>query len=77
VWGKRWTQRTAAGHMFKEQVEEEMERLIRTSDHTHMSAYQPALTNVWNALSEKDKLHCKNEAAKWNTGEWPHERQLE
>jgi hypothetical protein len=77
VWGKRWTRRTAAGHLFKQEVEEEMERLIQTSGHTHMSAYQPALTNVWNGLLEEDQVRCEVEAKQWNTGAWPRERQIE
>ena len=77
VWGKRWTRRTAAGHLFKNKVDEEMGRLVETGGYTHMTAYQPALTNVWNGLSEEDQVRCEDEAKRWNTGVWPHERQIE
>jgi hypothetical protein len=77
VWGKQWTQRTAAGHLFKNKVDEEMGRLVETGSYTHMMAYQPALTNIWNGLSEEDQVHCEDEAKRWNTGVWPRERQIE
>jgi hypothetical protein len=77
VWGKRWMRRTAAGHLFKNRVDEEMERLLETGEYTHMTGYQPALSNVWHALSEEDQELCENEAKRWNTGVWPRERQIE
>jgi hypothetical protein len=77
MWGKRWTRRTAAGYLFKREVEEEMQSLIAAGSHTHMSAYQPALTNVWNGLSEEDQARCDDEARKWNTEAWPREQQME
>jgi hypothetical protein len=77
VWGKQWMRRTAAGHLFKNKVDEEMGRLVETGGHTHMMAYQPALTNVWNGLSEEDQVRCEDEAKRWNTGVWPRERQIE
>jgi hypothetical protein len=77
VWGKRWTKRTAAGYLFKKEVQEEVEALVETGEHSYMSAYQPALTNIWDALSEEDQVRCSDEAQRWNTGVWPRERQIE
>jgi hypothetical protein len=69
VWGKRWTKRTAAGYLFKDAVEEEMQKLLETSDYTNMTAYQPALTKVWDGLSKEEQELCDQEAKRWNSGD--------
>ena len=77
VWGKRWTRRTVAGYLFKGEIQEEMEKLIKDDDYTYMTAYQPALTNIWNGLSEEEQGQCDDQAKKWNTGAWPRDKQIE
>ncbi len=77
LWRKRWTKRTAAGYLFKEEVEREMKRLVESGEFTQMTAYQPALTTVWNDLPVDEQIRCKMGAEKFNTSVWPRDLQIE
>jgi len=47
-----------AGYLFKKEVQEGVEKLIKDDDYMYMTAYQPAFTNIWNGLSEEEQAQC-------------------
>ena len=75
MWGKKWNKRTVVGQLYKDRVQHEQERLIGEGL-TPFAAYQPALTKVFEGLSEADRKSCAEQADKWNTGSWPRELQI-
>jgi hypothetical protein len=77
VWGKRWNARTVAGYQHADKVHDEVAKLLEAKEHSSFAAYQPALTRVWESLSETDKQHCADQAETWNTGQWPRKLQKE
>jgi hypothetical protein len=76
VWGKNWNRRTVAGYLYKDDVQREIERLIQEG-HTNLSAYQPALTEVYQGLTEKEKRACARQAELWNKSIRPRDIQIE
>ena len=75
VWGKKWNVRTVAEYIYKDEVQREYEKYIQDG-RSALTAYQPALSHIFENLSEKEKENCEKKAEEWNSGVWPRDLQI-